>query len=71
MKYAKVKVIRDEDGVAVDYVVEGDYPKYGNNNEDVDALLIDKERRVLGNQQSSFTAARDVLDFYFKKLSEK
>ena len=35
------------------------------NNEDVDALLIDKERRVLGNQQSSFTAARDVLDFYF------
>ena len=41
------------------------------NNEDVDALLIDKERRVLGNQQSSFTAARDVLDFYFKKLSEK
>ena len=41
------------------------------NNEDVDALLADKERRVLGNQQSSFTAARDVLDFYFKKLSEK
>ena len=41
------------------------------NNKDVDALLADKERRVLGNQQSSFTAARDVLDFYFKKLSEK
>ena len=41
------------------------------NNEDVDVMLADKERRVLGNQQSSFTAARDVLDFYFKKLSEK
>ena len=41
------------------------------NNEDVEAMLADKERRVLGNQQSSFTAARDVLDFYFKTLSGK
>lgn len=41
------------------------------NNPDVASLLNDKEQRVLNNQQSSFTAARDVLDFYFKTLSEK
>ncbi len=35
------------------------------NNPDVAALLSDKEQRVLSNRQSSFTAARDVLDFYF------
>ncbi|MBR5331711.1 MAG: methylmalonyl Co-A mutase-associated GTPase MeaB [Muribaculaceae bacterium] len=38
------------------------------NDADVAALLEDREKRVLANQQSSFTAARDVLDFYFKKL---
>ncbi len=41
------------------------------NNPDVATLLNDKEQRVLGNRQSSFTAARDVLDFYFKSLSSK
>lgn len=38
------------------------------NDADVAALLQDREKRVLANQQSSFIAARDVLDFYFKKL---
>ena len=38
------------------------------NDADVAALLDDREKRVLANQQSSFTAARDVLDFYFKKI---
>lgn len=38
------------------------------NDTDVAALLQDREKRVLANQQSSFTAARDVLDFYFKKI---
>lgn len=38
MKYAKVKVIRDESGLAVDYEIEGDYPKYGNNDDQVDAI---------------------------------
>ncbi len=36
IKYAKVKAIRDENGVVVDYEVEGDFPKYGNNYERVD-----------------------------------
>ncbi len=38
IKYAKVKVIRDEKGLAVDYEVEGDFPKYGNDDDRVDSL---------------------------------
>ena len=38
IKYAKVKVIRDETGLAVDYEVEGDFPKYGNDDDRVDEL---------------------------------
>lgn len=38
IKYAKVKVVRDEDGLAVDYQVEGDFPKYGNDDDRVDII---------------------------------
>ncbi len=38
IKYAKVKVIRNEDGLAVDYKIEGDYPKFGNDDERVDEI---------------------------------
>lgn len=38
IKYAKVKTIRDEDGLVVDYEVEGDYPKFGNNDDRVDEI---------------------------------
>jgi formate C-acetyltransferase len=38
IKHAKVKVIRNEEGLAVDYVIEGDYPKFGNNDERVDEI---------------------------------
>lgn len=38
MQFAKVKVIRNEEGLAVDYQVEGDYPAFGNNDERVDAI---------------------------------
>jgi formate C-acetyltransferase len=38
IKYAKVKVIRDENGLAVDYQVEGDFPKYGNDDDRVDDI---------------------------------
>lgn len=40
IKYAKVKVIRDENGLAVDYVVEGDYPKFGNDDDAVDQIAV-------------------------------
>ncbi len=41
IKYAKVKAIRDEDGLVVDYQVEGDYPKFGNNDDRVDSIATD------------------------------
>ena len=41
IKYAKVKVIRDENGLAVDYKVEGDFPKYGNDDDRVDSIARD------------------------------
>ena len=41
MKYAKVKVIRDATGLAVDYKVEGDYPKYGNDDDRVDLIAVE------------------------------
>ena len=41
MKYAKVKVIRDETGLAVDYQVEGDFPKYGNDDDRVDSIAVE------------------------------
>ena len=40
IKYAKVKTIRDEDGVVVDYEVEGDFPKYGNNDDRADEIAV-------------------------------
>lgn len=41
IKHAKVKVIRDENGLAVDYEIEGDYPAFGNNDDRVDQIAID------------------------------
>ncbi|MFK9092920.1 formate C-acetyltransferase [Bacillus salipaludis] len=41
IKYGKVKVIRDENGIAVDFEVNGDYPKYGNNDDRVDSLAVE------------------------------
>ena len=41
IKYAKVKTIRDENGIVVDYEVEGDYPKYGNNDDRVDEMAVE------------------------------
>ena len=41
MKYAKVKVIRDETGLAIDYKIEGDFPKYGNDDDRVDSIAVE------------------------------
>ncbi len=41
IKYAKVKCIRDENGIVVDYEVEGDFPKYGNDDDRVDSIAVD------------------------------
>ena len=41
IKYAKVKTVRDENGIVVDYEVEGDFPKYGNDDDRVDEIAYD------------------------------
>jgi len=41
IKYAKVRPVRDERGIAVDFVIEGDYPQYGNNDERVDRIAVE------------------------------
>ena len=40
IKYAKVKPIRNEEGIAVDFEVEGDFPKYGNDDDRVDEIAV-------------------------------
>ena len=40
IKYAKVKVIRDETGIAVDYETEGDFPRYGNDDDRADEIAV-------------------------------
>ncbi|WP_307290786.1 formate C-acetyltransferase [Bacillus sp. SORGH_AS_0510] len=41
IKYGTVKVIRDENGLAVDFEIKGDFPKYGNNDDRVDRIAVD------------------------------
>ena len=47
IKYGKVKTVRDENGVVVDFEVEGDFPKYGNNDDRVDTLAVDLLKRFM------------------------
>lgn len=45
IKYAKVKPIRDEDGITVDFEIEGDYPKYGNDDDRVDSIAVELTKK--------------------------
>jgi formate C-acetyltransferase len=47
IKYAKVKVIRNEAGLAVDYEIEGEYPAFGNNDDRVDQIAINIVERFM------------------------
>lgn len=55
IKYAKVKPIRDENGVVTDFEIEGDFPKYGNNDARVDDLAIDLVERFMTKLRSHKT----------------
>jgi len=55
IKYAKVRVIRDETGLATDYEIDGDFPKYGNDNDDVDQIAIDIIKTFIGKLQKHST----------------
>ncbi|OHX43909.1 formate C-acetyltransferase [Cytobacillus oceanisediminis] len=47
IKYATVKAIRDENGLVIDFMTEGDFPKYGNNDDRVDTIAIDLVERFM------------------------
>ena len=55
IKYAKVKVIRDETGMAVDYQVEGDFPKFGNDDDRVDEIAVEIVKTFLHKLQKHQT----------------
>ncbi len=58
VRHARVKVIRDATGLAVDYEVEGDYPAYGNNDDRADAIATDLVTSLHGQGGDSLPASR-------------
>ncbi len=55
IKYAKVKAVRDERGIVVDYEVEGDFPKYGNDDDRVDKIAYDIVHRFMTHVRKHHT----------------
>lgn len=55
IKYAKVKVVRDETGLATSYEVEGDFPKYGNDDDRVDSIAVDVVKAFMRKLQKHHT----------------
>ncbi len=55
IKYAKVYPIRDEEGVVVDYRIEGDYPKYGNNDDRADEIAVWLVKHFMRQVASHYT----------------
>ena len=47
IKYAKVKVIRDEDGIATDFEIDGEFPRYGNNDDRADEIAVNLLRKFM------------------------
>ena len=60
IKYAKVKTIRDEDGIVVDYEIEGDFPKYGNDDDRVDELAVDLVKRFMAKIRKHHTYRNSI-----------
>ena len=60
IKYAKVKTIRDENGIVVDYEVEGDFPKYGNNDDRVDELAVNLVKTFMAKIRKHYTYRNSI-----------
>ena len=60
IKYAKVHPIRDEQGIVVDYEVEGDFPKYGNNDDRVDNIAVSIVRTFMNKIRQRHTYRQSV-----------
>ena len=63
IKYAKVKTIRDETGLVVDYEIEGDFPKYGNDDDRVDDIAIKITKTFMDKlrQQKTYRNAKPTM----------
>jgi formate C-acetyltransferase len=55
IKYAKVRPVRDSSGLVVDYVVSGEFPKYGNNDDRADELAVDLVERFMAKLRQHAT----------------
>ena len=60
IKYAKVYPVRNEEGIVVDYKIEGDYPKYGNNDDRVDSIAVWLLKTFMGKIKSHYTYRESV-----------
>ena len=60
IKYAKVRTIRDENGLVVDYEVEGDFPKYGNDDDRVDQIAVDLVSRFMSKIRKHHTYRNSI-----------
>ena len=60
IKHAKVYPIRNEYGIVVDYRIEGDFPKYGNNNDKVDDLAVQVVKMFMNKIKSHYTYRESV-----------
>ena len=60
IKYAKVKTIRDENGIVVDYEVKGDFPKYGNNDDRVDEIAVNLVHTFMNKIRKHYTYRNSI-----------
>ena len=60
IKYAKVKCIRNENGIVTDYEVEGDFPKFGNDDDRVDSIAYDIVHRFMEHIRKNHTYRNSV-----------
>ena len=66
IRYAKVKPVRDETGLAVDFITEGDFPKFGNNDPRVDSIACDVVKRFMGKTgKMPDLSGSEAYAFYF------
>ncbi len=60
IKYAKVRAVRNDAGIVVDYEVEGDFPKYGNDDDRVDSIAYDIVHRFMGHIKKNHTYRESI-----------
>lgn len=60
IKYAKVKTIRDENGLVIDYDIEGDFPKYGNNDDRVDEIAVNIVHSFMSKIRKHYTYRNSI-----------